>query len=99
MLLEDPVILEVVLKRSLGHQVAEDFTHVLVIRFLLELDIAAVVQVLIDLVREASCKLFQSGANFFLLDSVILGFLVAGLKALPRQLSFQEIYQDKAQAF
>ena len=66
------------------HEAAEDLSHEVVIGFLLELQVFAVLNVPVELFRTISSQLLHSSLNLFLFDTIILVVLVFAGKSLPR---------------
>jgi hypothetical protein len=95
-LLEDPIVLVVVIMSSLVHEILEDLSHVVVIRSLFELQVPAIIEVSIKLLWHSSCQRFNRGANFLVLDPIVLVIFILSLKALPRKCAFEEVYQNKS---
>ena len=99
LLLEDPVVLVIVVVASLVHEVLENLAHVVVVWALLELQVATVLQVGVELFRESTSQCLDGRLHLFVLNPVILVVLVLSLEALPRQTAFQKVDQDETNAF
>ena len=78
------------------HEATEDLTHEVVIRFLLELQVFAILDVPVEFFRTISRQLLNCCLNLFLFDAVVLVVLVFAGKSLPRQTAFEEVEQNVA---
>jgi hypothetical protein len=96
-LLHHPVEHEVVVVAHSVEQVLEEFLKVGDVRFLFELELAAVVEVDIELVRQAFGESLDGGGQLLVPDLLVLLLLGPGSQTLPRQLAFEEVDQHKAQ--
>ena len=95
-LLKDPVKLSVIIVAILRHHGLEQTAQVVVVGLLFKLKVAAVLQVLHELFRNASRQLLNRGLALFVPNFIVLFVLVFSLEALPRQLAFQKVEQDVA---
>jgi hypothetical protein len=85
-----------VLPAFLSHQTSKQLSAELVVRLFLKLYAPAIIEELVELVGEATRKLFDSGADLFLLDFIVFNFLVLALEALPGKGALDEVYHDEA---
>jgi len=83
-LLEDPVVLVIILVTTLVHQVFEDFSHVVIVWSLLELEVSAVLKILVEFFRQTSSKRLNSRRHFLIFDSIVFVILIFALQSLPR---------------
>ena len=95
-LLEDPVVLVIILVTTLVHQVLEDLPHVVVVWPLFELEVPAVLKILVELLRKTPGERLNRRCHLLVFDSIVLVIFVFALKALPWQTAFQEVYQNEA---
>lgn len=89
--LQDPIVLEIGLVAVLAHDVFKQLSQVVVVRFLFELHVAAVLEVLGELLRGASGYFRDASLNFLFFDSVVFFVFVLSRKTLPWQGSFQKV--------
>ncbi len=78
------------------HEAAEDLTHEVVIGFLLELQVFAVLNVPVKLFWAISSQLLYCSLNLFLFDTIVLVVLVFAGKSLPGQTAFKKVEQNVA---
>lgn len=95
-LFQDPIKLTVIVVAILRHHGLEQTPQVVVVWLLLELKVAAVLQVLHELLRDPCRQLLDGGLALFVPDFVVLLVLVLSLETLPRQLTLQEVKKDVA---
>lgn len=91
---ENPVVHAVRLPTIVLHASSPETSEEVVIGSLFEIQILAVVQVLVEFLGGTSAKLLDSGLNFLLFDLVILVVFVLSGKSLPGELPLQEVKQD-----
>ena len=96
LLLDHPVEDEVVLVTNAVEQILEQLSQVSEIRFLLELERAAVVHINCKLLREALAEGLDGGRELLITDLLILVLLGFSGEALPRQAAFVEVHEDEA---
>jgi hypothetical protein len=96
LLLKNPVELAISRPARLRHKSSPEALEIVVIRALFEIQILAVIQILVELLWRPTTQLLYGSLNLLLLDSVVLVVLVFSSEALPRQRAFQEVEQDVA---
>jgi hypothetical protein len=96
LLLENPVVHEVKVETFLDEELSEHGDDHLVVRLLFELELPAVVQVLLELLRVASRQVLHTGHCLLDFDLLVLLFLGLGWQPLPRQVASQEVHEHDA---
>ena len=84
----------VVVVLELDAEVLEQLGEVQVVRALVELEVLAVVEVLLELDGEALAQHLRGDAELLLEDAVVLLLLGGGLEALPWQRPLAEVHED-----
>mmetsp|Transcript_17046 Transcript_17046/g.26332 ORF Transcript_17046/g.26332 Transcript_17046/m.26332 type:complete len:339 (-) Transcript_17046:210-1226(-) len=98
-LLKHPVVLVVVVVPSLVHEILEDLAHVVIVGAFLKLEVAAVLQVLVEFLWKTAGQRLDCRGNLLVLDAVVLVVLGLALEALPREAALQEVDQNETNTF
>lgn len=96
LLFENPVVLVVVVVAALVHEVLEYFAHVVVVGSLFELEVAAVLEIDVELLGHAPGQRLDRRRDLLVLYSVVLVIFGFALQTLPWQTALQEVYQDES---